>query len=134
MSARVRSRKSDLEDAREALDAMSTPIRRGVMEGSTVGDDEVEGGLDAMASALAAYKGLDTFATPLDQILAKMRVDSGLVEAAAELIEALGQATYAGGIEDVGTAERLRRELCRGLEDLLDELEDELSVEEEIER
>lgn len=122
MSTRARSRKSALEDAREALDFMGTPILYG--EGHVADGEDVEVGLEGMASALSTLNGWDSSAAPLDQILAKMQVDDSLVEVAAELIEALGQATYAGGIEDALIAERLRQKLCEGLEDLLDAIEE----------
>jgi hypothetical protein len=80
-----------------------------------------------MASALSDLLQLELAAAPLDEVLAEMGVGDEMVETTAGLIELLGRSNYAGGLreEDVGEAERLRKQLSEELDELLGEIQKE---------
>lgn len=126
MKMQRRLREDPLERARLALSWIGEPIGLDDL-GRSVGSEDVEHGLDAMASALSDLRGLELGAASLDEVLAEMGVDDARVEDAAELIELLGRSSYAGGLarEEALRAERLRAQLFDALEQLLGSMEQE---------
>lgn len=125
-------RRKNLEDpldrARSALSLLSEPIHHGDLRGDAGSAEDLEGGLDAMASALNDLRKKPALASPpLDIVLAEMEADDALVNTAADLIELLGQSTYAGGLGsgEAEAAETLRSRLYKGLDELLNRLQDE---------
>ncbi|WP_437755289.1 hypothetical protein [Sorangium sp. So ce1389] len=127
MNRRRRSKASLLKRARDALDLIGRPIEHDW--GKTTGAEDIETGLDAMATALAELKGLESAGGSLDEALAEMGIDESTVHTAAELIEQVGQVDYAGGLQDPASAESLRQDLYLALEQLLGTLGGEQSDE-----
>ena len=126
MTTRRRTTESPLQRAWSALHRMEEPIQWDEIRGQVIGAEDVEAGLDALATALSKLKGLNLGAAPLDQVLAEMGEDD-LVEAATELIQLVGRATYTGGPsrEEIEPAETCRDRLCNALDNLLTKLEEE---------
>ena len=124
MKARSR-RQQPLERAWGALVLIGEPIEYDEVYGEATGVEEVEAGLDAMASALSDFRKLGSSAYPLDEVLARLGAKPGMIETAASLIEYVGRASYAGGLgpKQVKRAERLREKLEVFLDDLLTSLQ-----------
>ena len=94
--------------------------------GASEGEVIVRLGLDAVASALKDWKGLDLpGAAPLDAVLAVLGAPDDLVEAAGRLIDLTTRSTYeALGRNGAKEAESLREELVQGLDIFLTGLEE----------
>ncbi len=124
MTARRKTTERALDRAWSALGRMGEPIQRDEIRGELTGAEDVEAGLDAMATALSDLKELDLGAAPLDEVLAEIGAEDDLIETTAQLINLVGRANYAGGLsrEDIATAESCREELLAALDDLLNEL------------
>ena len=116
--------KSPRECARSAMELLGCSITWDERDGQAEDDDTVRMGLDAMASALIDWMGLELAAAPLDEVMAELGEEDDLVETAAQLIRILGRSTYDGlGEDGVERAEALREQLVDGLDDLLGRLQ-----------
>ncbi len=110
-----------------ALGRLGRPMVWDPKEARIEGFEEVRVGLDVLASALVEWQALDLRgAKPLDEVLAELQADDGIVERAARLVDLVGRASYPGriGAAESEEAERLRASLRGDLDAFVHRLGD----------